>query len=72
MQCRTTRLDVSNVICYFFLSELSEGRCVGTCTDGATSMTGKHSGAVACKKEKSLSVKQMHCMIHREVLIANI
>ena len=43
---------------------------MGICTDGTISMTGKHSGAVACKKEKSLSVKQTHCMIHRKVLVA--
>ena len=48
MQGRTTGLDVFNELCDFFSQmELSWERCVGICTDGAASMTGKHSGTVA-------------------------
>ena len=53
MQCRTTGLDVFNVLNDFFSqSKLSWERCVGICTDGAASMTGQHSGAVARIREK--------------------
>ena len=38
--------------------------------DGAASMTGKHSGAVADIREKVPNVMQMHCIIHCEVLVA--
>ena len=71
MQCRTTGLDVFNVLYDFFSqSELSWDRCVGIYTDGADSMTGKHSGAVARMREKVPNIIQTHCMIHREVLAA--
>ena len=43
---------------------------MGICTDGAASMTGKHSGAVARIREKVPNIIQTHCMIHREVLAA--
>ena len=43
---------------------------MGICTDGAASMTGKHSRAVACVREKVPNIIQMHWMIHREVLAA--
>ena len=53
MQCRTTGLDVFNVLNDFFSqSKLSWERCVGICTDGAASMTGQHSGAVVRIREK--------------------
>ena len=42
----------------------------GICTDGAASMTGKHSGAVARIRERVPNIIQTHCMIHREVLAA--
>ena len=71
MQCRTTDLDIFNVFNDFFSqSELSWERCLGICTDGATSMTGKHSGIVASIREKAPNIIQTHCMIHREVLVA--
>ena len=68
MPCRTTSLDVFNVLCDFFSqSELSWDRCVGICMDGGASMTDKHS-AVARIREKVPNIIQMHCMIHRDVL----
>ena len=70
MQCRTTGLDVFNILNDFFTqSQLSWERCVGTCTDSAASMTGQHLGAVARIREKVLNIVQTHCMIHREVLV---
>ena len=45
MQCRTTGLDVFNVLNDFFSqSELWWERCVGMFMDGTASMTGKHLG----------------------------
>ena len=71
MQCRTTGLDVFNVLNDFFShSKLSWERSVGICTDGTASMTGQHSGAVARIREKVPNFIQTHCMIHREVLVA--
>ena len=71
MQGRTTGLDVFNVLCDFFSQmELSWERCVGICTDGAASMTGKHSETVARIKLKVPNIVQTHCMIHSEVLAA--
>ena len=70
IQCRTTVLDAFNVLNDFFSqSELSWERCVGICTYGTASMTGKHSGAVARNREKVPNITQTHCMIHREVLV---
>ena len=43
---------------------------MGICTDGAASMTGKQSGAVARIREKVPNIIQTHCMIYREVLDA--
>ena len=72
IQCRTTGLTYFfNILDDFFLqSELSWERCVGICTDGAASMIGKHSGAVARIREKVSNNTQTHCMIHRDVLVA--
>ena len=71
MECRTTSSDVFNVLCDFFSeSKLTWERCVGVCTDSAASMTGKHSGVVACIREEVPSIIQTHCMIHREALVA--
>ena len=71
MQCRTTGLNIFNVLNDFFSqSQLSWERCVGICTDSAVSITGQHSGTVARITEKVPNILQMHCMIHREVLVA--
>jgi hypothetical protein len=43
-------------------------RCIGICTDGATSMTGKHAGFVARTKEVATNVSWTHCCIHRQAL----
>ena len=54
---------------YFSQLELLWERCVGICTNGAASMTGKYSGSVARIREKVSNIIQTHCMIHREVLV---
>ncbi|XP_049742807.1 SCAN domain-containing protein 3 [Elephas maximus indicus] len=42
--------------------------CVGVCSDGAASMTGKHSEVVAQIKAFAPECKTTHCFIHRESL----
>ncbi|XP_017744658.1 PREDICTED: SCAN domain-containing protein 3 isoform X1 [Rhinopithecus bieti] len=42
--------------------------CVGVCSDGAASMTGKHSEVVTLIKELAPECKTTHCFIHRESL----
>ncbi|XP_026955338.1 SCAN domain-containing protein 3 [Sagmatias obliquidens] len=42
--------------------------CVGVCSDGAASMTGKHSEVVTQIKELAPECKITHCFIHRESL----
>nr|XP_012597542.1 SCAN domain-containing protein 3 isoform X2 [Microcebus murinus] len=42
--------------------------CVGVCSDGAASMTGKHSEVVTQIKELAPECKTTHCFIHRESL----
>uniref|UniRef100_F1S1Q2 SCAN domain containing 3 n=1 Tax=Sus scrofa TaxID=9823 RepID=F1S1Q2_PIG len=43
--------------------------CVGVCSDGAASMTGKHSEVVTQIKELVPECKITHCFIHRESLV---
>ncbi|XP_007954681.1 SCAN domain-containing protein 3 [Orycteropus afer afer] len=42
--------------------------CVGICSDGAASMTGRHSEVVTQIKELAPECKTTHCFIHRESL----
>ncbi len=44
--------------------------CVGICTDGARSMTGRFSSLVTPVQNLALLAKRTHCMIHRESLAA--
>lgn len=44
--------------------------CVSVCTDGAPSMQGRKKGFVAYVRILNPSVKIVHCMIHREVLVS--
>uniref|UniRef100_A0A8C3WE45 SCAN domain containing 3 n=1 Tax=Catagonus wagneri TaxID=51154 RepID=A0A8C3WE45_9CETA len=43
--------------------------CVGVCSDGSASMTGKHSEVVTQIKELAPECKITHCFIHRESLV---
>uniref|UniRef100_A0A3P9IJD4 Uncharacterized protein n=1 Tax=Oryzias latipes TaxID=8090 RepID=A0A3P9IJD4_ORYLA len=49
-------------------NNLDWSRCVGICTDGATTMTGKQKGLVACIRAVAPSAAATHCCIHREQL----
>ncbi|XP_064423610.1 zinc finger MYM-type protein 6-like [Latimeria chalumnae] len=49
---------------------LDWGRCFGICSDGARSMTGRHSGLVTRVQEVAPIAAWNHCMIHRQALAA--
>ncbi|KAL1281206.1 hypothetical protein QQF64_000009 [Cirrhinus molitorella] len=66
---RSTGEDIFNLMDSFFrVNEIDWVRCVGICTDGAKSMTGRHKGAVALIRKVAPSVSWVHCSIHREAL----
>lgn len=44
--------------------------CVSVCTDGASAMLGHKKGFAAKVLEENQSIKIVHCMIHREVLVS--
>lgn len=52
----------------FVKNNLDWSRCVRICTDGATAMTGKQKGLVACVRAVAPSAAATHCCIHREQL----
>lgn len=71
LSTRATGEAVFNELNEFFMrSQIPWGHCVGICTDGAASMTGRKSGVVARVKEVAPAATSTHCMIHREVLAA--
>jgi hypothetical protein len=66
---RTAGGDIFNLTnTYFAENEIDWSRCTGMCTDGATSMTGKHAGFVARTKEIATNVSWTHFCIHRQAL----
>ena len=66
---RTTGVEVFKILNEFFeFHELSWGKCVAVCTDGAAAMTGRKSGVVARIKAVNPKVKSVHCMLHRQAL----
>lgn len=44
------------------------GVVVGVCSDGATAMTGKNSGAITLIKQKAPNAVATHCMLYREAV----
>lgn len=50
--------------------DLSWDMCVGLCTDGAASMTGRVRGFVTKAKQRNPTMVVTHCMLHREALTA--
>uniref|UniRef100_A0A673IJH3 HAT C-terminal dimerisation domain-containing protein n=1 Tax=Sinocyclocheilus rhinocerous TaxID=307959 RepID=A0A673IJH3_9TELE len=55
---------------YFAQNGLDWKNCVGICTDGAASMTGKHSGVVRKILDRAPEATWVHCFLHRESLAA--
>uniref|UniRef100_A0A8C3HDY0 Uncharacterized protein n=1 Tax=Chrysemys picta bellii TaxID=8478 RepID=A0A8C3HDY0_CHRPI len=66
---RTTGEDIFNLTnAYFQEKEIDWSRCLGICTYGATSMTGKYTGFVARTKKVASKVSWTHCSIHIQAL----
>ena len=49
---------------------ISNGLCVGICTDGTKAMTGRHSGVVTCVQAAAPDATWVYCSVHREALAA--
>jgi hypothetical protein len=65
----TTGEDIFNLTnAYFAENEIDWSRCVDICTDGATSVTGKHAGFIARTKEAATNISWTDCCIHRQAL----
>jgi DNA-binding TFAR19-related protein (PDSD5 family) len=63
--------DIFNTLDLYLRSlGLSWEYCVGITTDGAASMTGKHSGVVKRILERAPNATWNHCFLHREALAA--
>jgi hypothetical protein len=70
---RTTGEDILNLTnAYFTENEIYWSRCIGICTDGATSLTGKHARFVARTKEEATNVSWTYCYIHRQALASKL
>ncbi|KRY04218.1 Protein ZBED8, partial [Trichinella patagoniensis] len=55
---------------FFEVNGLMWKKPVGVCTDGAPAMLGSRSGFVKMIKSKNPSIFAMHCVIHRQALVA--
>ncbi|XP_045483145.1 zinc finger BED domain-containing protein 5-like [Harmonia axyridis] len=49
-------------------SGLDWEKCIGVCTDGARSMSGRYGGVQALIRKKAPNAMWTHCIIHREAL----
>lgn len=54
--------------CHFAQNGLDWKNCLGICTDGAASMTGKHSGVVRSILDRAPEGTWVHCFLHCEGL----
>jgi zinc finger BED domain-containing protein 5/7/8/9 len=55
---------------YFSENELEWQKCVGVCSDGAASMTGRHNGVIKQILDRAPEAEWTHCFLHRESLAA--
>uniref|UniRef100_A0A3B4Y6R1 HAT C-terminal dimerisation domain-containing protein n=1 Tax=Seriola lalandi dorsalis TaxID=1841481 RepID=A0A3B4Y6R1_SERLL len=55
---------------YFTENSLDWQNCVGVCSDGTASMTGRHHGVIRQILEHAPEAKWTHCFLHRESLAA--
>jgi hypothetical protein len=71
LKSRATGEEIFKVInSYMIEHEISWGKCVNVCTDGARAMTGKMAGVVARIKELAPSCSNSHCVLHRQAPVA--
>ena len=67
----TTALSVfSKLDNYFSEHEVMWSKCKSVSTDGARAMVGVRSGVVALIKQVAPEVVSIHCILHREALVA--
>ncbi|KFM62415.1 SCAN domain-containing protein 3, partial [Stegodyphus mimosarum] len=55
---------------FFDEKEIPFNNILSVATDGAPAMTGRHKGFIACLKNKVPDVLAVHCVIHRQHLVA--
>ncbi|KRZ14060.1 Protein ZBED8 [Trichinella zimbabwensis] len=71
LKTTTKGADVFQAVSQFFeVNGLMWEKLVGVCTDGAPAMLGSRSGFVKMVKSKNPSIFAMHCVIHRQALVA--
>ena len=71
LEGRTTSVEIFKVLNDFIEQNgISWEKCVGVCSDGARTMTGRHSGVVTRIQSVAPNAVFTHCSIHREALAA--
>jgi zinc finger BED domain-containing protein 5/7/8/9 len=71
IQGNTTSSELFSIINQFFEeNNIKWEMCVGLCTDGARSMSGKYNGLQALIKEVASQTIWTHCMLHRQSLVS--
>ena len=64
-------IDLFNIIDNFIsTNNLDWENCISICTDSARAMSGSRSGLRSLIQERAPMAKWVHCMIHREALVA--
>nr|XP_006005906.1 PREDICTED: zinc finger BED domain-containing protein 5-like [Latimeria chalumnae] len=68
---RTTAEEIFRLLDSFINQhDIVWSKCIGICTDGVKSMTGRHSGVVTRIRAVAPNAMWVHCSIHREALAA--
>ncbi|XP_064420082.1 zinc finger BED domain-containing protein 5-like [Latimeria chalumnae] len=68
---RTTAEEIFRLLDSFINQhDIVWSKCIGICTDGAKSMTGRHSGVVTRIRAVAPNAMWVHCSIYREALAA--
>ena len=71
LELTTTALDIYNsVVDYFAAWQIPMTNVISCAADGAPAMMGKHGGCLKLMQENNPRMKVVHCVIHRENLVA--